>query len=313
MHLALGTGEFAPFKVDDYAAYERQTRRLLGEFVAADTGENPPSAPYPEPVEHCVICRWSQFCATRRRDDDDLSLIAGITAGQRKALRAAGVTTRRGFASRADPPEVSRVSRESLRGAQLQARLQVTSEDEGHITYELLAPERDAAGAPVPNRGLLALPQPAAGDLFFDIEGARYYSEDTREFGLQYLFGIVDTADTDSSGTPAYTQIWSFDRNGEKRAFEELVDFITERRERHPGLHVYHYNHYEPTAVDHLTELHETRQDAVGRLMGRFATREDEVDARVGRVDRLTRRHDEVRAADLLGPGRQRGPGRRNP
>jgi len=41
---------------------------------------------------------------------------------------------------------------------------------------------------------------------------------------------------------------------------------------------VYHYNHYEPTAVDHLTELHETRQEAVGRLMGRFATREDEVD-----------------------------------
>ena len=45
-----------------------------------------------------------------------------------------------------------------------------------------------------------------------------------------------------------------------------------------PGLHVYHYNHYEPTSVDHLTELHETRQEAVGRLMGRFATREDEVD-----------------------------------
>jgi uncharacterized protein len=41
---------------------------------------------------------------------------------------------------------------------------------------------------------------------------------------------------------------------------------------------VYHYNHYEPTAVDHLSELHETRQEAVGRLMGRFAAREDEVD-----------------------------------
>jgi predicted RecB family nuclease len=278
MYLALGTGQFVPFKVDDYAAYERQTRRLLGEFVAADPGENPPSAPYPEPVEHCVICRWRQFCGARRRADDDLSLIAGITAGQRKALKAAGVTTRRGFAGLAEPPGVSRVSRESLRGAQLQARLQVASQDEGHITYELLDPERDAAGALVPNRGLLALPEPAAGDLFFDIEGARYYSEDNKEFGLQYLFGIVDTAETDSAGAPAYTQIWAFDRNGEKTAFEELVDFITERRERHPGLHVYHYNHYEPTAVDHLTELHETRQDAVGRLMGRFATREDEVD-----------------------------------
>ena len=78
-------------------------------------------------------------------------------------------------------------------------------------------------GELVPNRGLLALPEPAEGDLFFDIEGARYYSEDGREFGLQYLFGIVDTAER----PPRYTQFWAFDRAGEKRAFEELIDFIT--------------------------------------------------------------------------------------
>ena len=101
----------------------------------------------------------------------------------------------------------------------------------GISAYELLDPERDAAGAMVANRGLLGLPEPSAGDLFFDIEGARYYSEDSREFGLQYLFGIIDTADTDDAGSPRYTQIWAFDRAGEKRAFEELIDFITERRE----------------------------------------------------------------------------------
>ncbi len=150
----------------------------------------------------------------------------------------------------------------------------LASEDAGVIAYELLAPDRDPDGLLVPNRGLLALPEPAEGDLFFDIEGARYYSEDGREFGLQYLFGIVDTAER----PPRYTQFWAFDRAGEKRAFEQLIDFITSRRRERPGLHVYHYNHYEPTAVDHLSELHETRQEAVGRLMGRFATREDEVD-----------------------------------
>ena len=74
----------------------------------------------------------------------------------------------------------------------------------------------------------------ADGDLFFDIEGARYYSEDRREFGLQYLLGVVDTAEADEAGLPRYTQIWAFDRAGEKRAFEELIDFITERRTRHP-------------------------------------------------------------------------------
>ena len=277
MHLALGNAEQASFKVGDYAAYERQTRRVLAGFIAADPGHNPPADPYPEPVEHCAICRWSPLCTARRRGDDDLSLVAGITADQRRALKVAGVATRRGFAARADL-SVVRAGQAALERARRQARLQVGSEDAGRIEYELLDPERDGDGQPVANRGLLALPEPVTGDLFFDIEGARYYTEDGREFGLQYLFGIVDTADMDASGVPRYTQLWSFDRPGEKRAFEELIDFITERRARRPGLHVYHYNHYEPTSIDHLTELHETRQEAVGRLMGRFATREDEVD-----------------------------------
>jgi predicted RecB family nuclease len=278
LHLALGTGEWASFKVADFAAYERQTRRLLAEFIGADSGANPPADTYPEPVEHCAICRWSPACAARRRADDDLSLVAGITKEQRRRLKEFGVPTRRGFAAAEPLPALRGTSRESLTRARSQAILQVASEDAGVIEYELLQPDRDAEGELVPNRGLLALPEPVGGDLFFDIEGARYFSDDRKEFGLQYLFGIVDTADTDAQGAPQYTQFWAFDRAGEKRAFEELIDFITERRAQRPGLHVYHYNHYEPTAVDHLSELHETRQEAVGRLMGRFATREDEVD-----------------------------------
>ncbi len=278
LHLALGTGELVSLKVADFAAYERQIRRLLTEFVAADAGEYPPLDTYPEPVEHCAICRWSDACAARRRADDDLSLVAGITRGQRRALGAAGIETRRGFAGLDPVPTLRGTSRDSLERARSQALLQVASEDAGSLRYELLAPAVEADDALVPNRGLLALPEPVAGDLFFDIEGARYWSADNKEFGLQYLFGIVDTADVDAAGAPRYRQFWAFDRTGEKRAFEELIDFITARRRERPGLHVYHYNHYEPTAVDHLSELHETRQEAVGRLMGRFATREDEVD-----------------------------------
>jgi predicted RecB family nuclease len=278
LHLALGTGEWASFKVADFAAYERQTRRLLAEFIAADSGANPPDDTYPEPVEHCAICRWSPACAARRRSEDDLSLVAGMAKDQRRRLKEIGVPTRRGFAALDPLPALRGTSREPLERARSQARLQVASEDAGAITYELLPPDRIGDGPLVPNRGLLALPEPADGDLFFDIEGARYYSADGKEFGLQYLFGIVDTADTDAQGAPRYTQFWAFDRAGEKLAFERLIDLITERRARRPGLHVYHYNHYEPTAVDHLSELHETRQEAVGRLMGRYATREDEVD-----------------------------------
>ena len=134
MHLALGTGELASFKVSDYAAYERQARRVLGDFIAADPAdpvENPLSAPYPEPVEHCAICRWSKSCAARRRHDDDLSLIAGITRSQQRALKAADVATMRGFARLDVLPGLNQVSPESLQRAQLQARLQVNIQAPG--------------------------------------------------------------------------------------------------------------------------------------------------------------------------------------
>jgi predicted RecB family nuclease len=68
------------------------------------TRRNPPTDPYPEPVQHCVSCRWDDLCAARRRRDDDLSLVAGITKDQRRALKTAGVPARRGLASPAVLP-----------------------------------------------------------------------------------------------------------------------------------------------------------------------------------------------------------------
>jgi uncharacterized protein len=78
MHLALGNREFASFDFNDYASYARQVDRLLRDFTASEPSF-PPSDTYPDPVEHCAICRWRVACVRRRRDDDDLSLIAGIS------------------------------------------------------------------------------------------------------------------------------------------------------------------------------------------------------------------------------------------
>jgi hypothetical protein len=48
---------------------------------------------YSEPVEHCDVCAWWAKCNRRRRDDDHLSLAAGIGRGHRKLLCEAGVST----------------------------------------------------------------------------------------------------------------------------------------------------------------------------------------------------------------------------
>src|SRR6478672_8608035 len=78
---------------------------------------------YPEPVEHCAICRWRDMCRERRRTDDDLSLVAGMTTGQRRALKGDGISTRREFAGLDGLPRLDRVSPNALARAQRQARL----------------------------------------------------------------------------------------------------------------------------------------------------------------------------------------------
>ena len=72
-----------------------------------------------------------------------------------------------------------------------------------------------------------------------------------------------------------FRAFWSFDPDGsgdvtlagEKRAFEQLMDFLTDRLERYPEMHVYHYASYEPTALKRLMGRHGTREEQVDRLL----------------------------------------------
>jgi uncharacterized protein len=73
------------YRVDDYAAYFRLVKAKM--LAAVDEGDVAlAAANYPEPVAHCEICQWFKPCATRRRDDDHLSLVAGISRVQRQEL-----------------------------------------------------------------------------------------------------------------------------------------------------------------------------------------------------------------------------------
>ena len=130
-----------------------------------------------------------------------------------------------------------------------QARIQVEARETGEARYELL---------PVENGfGLTRLSEPTGGDIFFDLEGDPFVGE----HGLEYLFGY---AFSDENGQPTYRHEWAFTRAAEKQAFENFVDFVIARREEYPGLHIYHYAPYEPAALK--------------RLMGRYATRQEEID-----------------------------------
>jgi predicted RecB family nuclease len=206
---------------------------------------------YPDPVEHCDICRWRQVCDKRRHDDDHLCLVAGISKLQINELKARAIATVRGLASMPTPLDwkPSRGSADSYVRIREQARIVVEAREAGTGKFELLPVEHGF--------GLTRLAEPSVGDIFFDIEGDPFVGE----HGLEYLFGYLFK---DGHGALVYEGDWAFTRADEKRAFEKFVDFVMARWARFPDLHVYHYAPYEPAALK--------------RLMGRYATREEEVD-----------------------------------
>ena len=248
MHLALGgtnSEGTTAFRVAEYAAYYRAVRRRFEAHAAV------PPETYPEPVSHCDICDWKQSCARRRRGDDHLSLVAGITRGQRRRLVERGVTTMTDLAAVGLPlaPPLESVSAGALTRIREQARLQVQGQRERRPVHELITPvEAD--------KGLASLPEPSDGDLFFDLEGDAFAADG----GFEYLFGVADR-------NGGYDASWALDPEREKQAFERFIDRVMARRAQYPGLHIYHYGAYETTAVKRLMSRYATREDDVDRLL----------------------------------------------
>jgi len=298
MHVITGDGERHTEKVRDYAAYYRHLKQRF-ETVVADAAV----ATYPNPVEHCGVCRWGDVCSDRRRADDHLSLVAGMRSDQARKLVASGIVTRTALGNTAPDTSVDGMSTATFDTLRAQANLQVRGEGVVPQLWELLPPERPknltigadvatelasadlpddlaaalAGDAPWPKRGFAALPPPSPGDLFFDVEGDPYALDDG---GLEYLFGVVtlgadgaDGTDGDGdgdggdAGEPEFRSFWGHDRAQEKAAFEAFIDFVMARLDEHPDLHVYHYAPYEVTAMKRLMGLHGTREHDVDELL----------------------------------------------
>ncbi len=273
MHLALGgvQGERVSFRVADYAAYYR----LVAHEFEAMLRRCPvfPQATTPEPVEHCEVCRWSVECKAQWRAQDDISLVAGLTSRQRRTLQGIAVTTRTGLGEPSEPlpQQLDGVEPDALERVQAQANIQVRGERAGRTISERLVPPREDGGRFVQDHGLLMLPEPSPGDLFFDIEGDPFFTSDEAD-GIEYLFGVIEPGSTDADGHPVFHANWAVEdgtvtTQGERRAFEEFIDLVMDRLEADPKMHIYHYAPYEPTAVKRLAGRYGTREEEVDRLL----------------------------------------------
>ncbi len=252
MHLMLGDDTRPAFDPDDFEAYATNVR---GQFIEryAELADSDPDPAYPYPVRDCEFCHWWHVCDKRRRDDDHLCLVAGLQRGQGLKLEAAGVHSLPALGALEEGTVVPRLTAATLGTLRAQADLQARSRGLATPLHELLEPEH--------GRGLHRLPEPSPGDVHFDFEGDPYWGDE----GLEYLFGSLHMEE----GAWHYRPLWSTTRAEEKIAFEAWVDWITERLERHPDLHVFHYNSYETVALKKLVARHATREHEVDELLRR--------------------------------------------
>src|SRR5882762_6670525 len=188
------------YPVLEYAAYYRHVRKRLLMAVEEDAGKET----YPEPVEHCNVCRWFRECDQRRRADDHLSLVAGIRRHQRDQFEEWNAETMAKLAAlpiplRERPKHGSKAGYEKV---QKQARVQVEGRTEKKLKHEPILPVAEGMG-------FCRLPEPSVDDMFVDLEGDPFVGEQ----GLQYLFGFVFQ---NAGGEWSYDKRWALNREDEK-------------------------------------------------------------------------------------------------
>jgi predicted RecB family nuclease len=240
IHVLLGSGAQASFRPGEFAAYYRRVCSRLEAFVA----DLPQTEPIP--VSHCGICDFKPLCDAHWDAIDHLSRVAGLSSSQIAKLAPAGITTLAGLGRAPAEPPPAGIGAAAWTRIHEQAGLQLAARETREDRWVILPPQ--------PSAGLALLPDPSPGDLFFDFEGNPFWDS---EGSLEYLWGILDVERN-------FTPLHAHDHDTERIAFETFIDLVHQRLRAHPDLHVYHYAQYEITALK--------------RLMGRYGTREAELD-----------------------------------
>ncbi|HBP86344.1 MAG TPA: helicase, partial [Nitrospiraceae bacterium] len=256
--LILGTKDRVEFRIEDFIHYYR---RIKANFLTMQNDFTGNIAERPEPLPRVDHGHWTSHAERFFQDTDHLVQVAGITVGQIKKLKNAGITTVADL-SAASGASIRKLATDSLAKLVAQARLQCQTRadraenPDAPPRYEILPPI-GANGEPV---GLAALPPDHPADVFFDMEGYPLVAG-----GLEYLFGVCTRNEQPDSFE--FMDWWAHNREDEQLAFEGFVDWVFNRWQRNPGMHIYHYAPYEVSAVRRLSTRHDTRQDEVDALL----------------------------------------------
>jgi uncharacterized protein len=215
-HVILADGRRESFAIESIRA--DYERVLAGVIEVADGAETPVHI-----SSTCGLCPWEAPCLAEAEQTRDISLTYGMQRRVARVLRQKGVHTLEALAA-CEPQAVARWSG-------------LTPGQAGHlVTQAQVLVSGEARWRGVPQF------EEAEVELYFDIEG-------DPEHGVEYLFGVLAR---NRDGSEVYRAFVAECPEQEARAFGELLDFV----EAHPMAPIYHYHHYERSAIKTLAARH---------------------------------------------------------
>ncbi|MCU1402632.1 MAG: helicase, partial [Microbacteriaceae bacterium] len=252
VHLWLGTGELSSHELRDILPVYRKRRARLQEIIDGRLAD-PAATEWGDP--RYSACGRCDACEEQVQAHRDVLLVAGMRLTQRAKLHAASVTTIEQLAARTGRVagrlglHVPGMSDATLDALRQQAAIQLAPP----------SPREPLPWRVVSPTALAAIPEPSAGDIFFDFEGDPLHQEGST-WGLDYLFGLVEPDDT-------FVAFWADDLAQERQALIDFLDYLRERRRAQPGKHIYHYASYERSHLLTLAARHGVGEEEIDDLL----------------------------------------------
>jgi predicted RecB family nuclease len=239
--IILGNGDEHRLRLDDYYFYYLEVKQAFLNWQ-----ENFDPTKRPDPEAYRQFSHWQSEAKKIITAQDALIQVAHLNTTQAKTLKKSGIMTMTQLAGTA-VTTVPRIADAVFAHLKIQAKLQLSSRGKERPDF-LIRTEN-------PQAGLYRLPKESAGDVFFDIEGFPLAQD-----GLEYLWGNTYI----EAGKKCFKDFWAHNAAEEKKALEDFIDWVYARWKKHPDMHIYHYANYEIAVLR--------------RLMGRYATKEHQVD-----------------------------------
>ena len=229
------------YRLDDFWMWYKSLRDRYQKFLAAfDENQQPEHSP----GDHG---HWSSFIEEELEKKGDLILVAGMRQSQRNKLIASGISNIEELAKASKNQLNNQIDEKMFVQLKEQAAIQIRpAQSDGRPAFQIREKEEQ-------EKGLSMLPKSDEGDIWFDMEG---YPNPITGDQLEYLFGACYLIRKDQKLQRKFIAWWAHDHDQEKKAFDEFINWVKNRRIDYPNLHVYHYASYEKTALGRLATTH---------------------------------------------------------